>query len=272
MFNELNNTIPTPSNHWDGVEYRRISLPQYEINMAFLSEYNFAGNEKILDIGCGDGTTSRAMAAKIPQGTVLGVDTSSSMIAAAKQASNPVNIQFQLLSAQKLNFSQQFDLSTSFFCMQWVPNKLLTMQKIYHALKPGGRFLMIVPMPHPHLPSIRQKLITTARWQNYFKDYVDPLIYINDCDYKLYAHTAGLEVIAYRVDVTPVIFPSYKDFFDFMSQMTPHLSNLPTSEEKTAFMQELVNEYLKIYPTTANNTYQLNFNLVKFSAEKSINF
>jgi len=89
-FNEL-----SISTHWDGDEYRKISFPQNTINRAFLDVQKFQGNELVLDIGCGDGTTSREILTLISQGSVLGIDASASMIDTAKKTFDHDKLSFQ---------------------------------------------------------------------------------------------------------------------------------------------------------------------------------
>lgn len=256
------------STHWDGSEYRKISFPQNTINKAFLEAQKFQGNELVLDIGCGDGTTSSEILSQIPQGSVLGIDASASMIDAAKQSFNHNKLSFQVLNAHAINFSQQFDLVTSFFCMQWVQKKSEVIKKIYDSLNYNGRFLMIVPLPHPHLPEIRNVLTSSSRWKKYFENYNDPLVYINDVFYKKYAEDAGFVISQYVIDPIPVRFDNKIDFLNFMRQMTPHCSCIPNRTEINLFMSELLESYFKVYPIEKDGSCQLTFNLVNLVALK----
>lgn len=257
-----------PLSHWDGDEYSKVSLPQYEINKSFLNNYNFRGNENILDIGCGSGKTTRAMTAKIPLGTALGIDISQSMITKAITDNSLPNLSFQLGNIEHLNYESAFDLCTCFFCMQWVPNKLKAFKQVYFSLKPSGLFLMIAPLPHPILPKLRQNLISQTHWKQYFNNYKDPLIYINDTKYEEYAKIANLKIIDYQVEDTNISFPDYDRFFEFMKQMTPHLNQLPDMNKKNDFIHELLELYLSHYPTTIDGTYYVTYRLVKLITKK----
>ena len=54
-----------------------------------------------------------------------------------------------------------------------------------------------------------------------------------------------------------------------MHQMTPHLSCLPDIERKNEFLHELLSLYIEAYPPE-NGKYQLEVNLVKFRAMRTI--
>jgi len=44
------------TNHiWDAEEYHKNSSIQYEATNQLLQNFQFKGNDKILDVGCGDG-------------------------------------------------------------------------------------------------------------------------------------------------------------------------------------------------------------------------
>jgi hypothetical protein len=127
---------------------------------------------------------------------------------------------------------------------------------------------MIAPLPHLHLPKIRNEVIRSIRWNKYFLNYSDPLIYINDLEYEKYIGISGFNIRSYKIDLTPIKFSSYNSFLDFMCQMTPHVSCIPTKNEKKEFVRDILKEYLKIYPVKENGSYELVFTLAKVCAEK----
>ena len=254
--------------HWDGGEYRRVAFPQKQINSAYLKNFKWFGHEHVLDIGCGDGTTTIEIAKQVPQGRVLGIDASPSMIDAALLIQDVPNLHFELRNAQDIAFEDQFDVATSFFCMQWVPDKKGTFQKIATALKARGQFLMIATLPHPHLPEIRKELLATEQWKSYFSNYLDPLRFIVDHQYKQYTQEANLKVIQYNAVPAPISFQNYRSFFDFMAQMTPHLSCLPEATLKETFMHDLLAKYVQIYPQKIDGSYELTYALAQLHAFK----
>lgn len=49
-----------------------------------ISELQLKGDEKILDLGCGDGILTEQLSLAVPNGNVLGIDASIGMIETAK--------------------------------------------------------------------------------------------------------------------------------------------------------------------------------------------
>ena len=90
--------------------------------------------ERILDIGCGEGTLTRMIADR--GATVLGIDNSPEMIAAALAA----GIDAMLMDAAAMPFANEFDAAFSNATLHWVLEKERAALAIFRALKPGGRF------------------------------------------------------------------------------------------------------------------------------------
>jgi trans-aconitate methyltransferase len=90
--------------------------------------------ERILDVGCGEGTLTRQIVAR--GATVLGIDNSPEMVEAARAG----GIDALLLDAADMQFFAEFDAAFSNATLHWVLEKQQAARAIYRALKPGGRF------------------------------------------------------------------------------------------------------------------------------------
>ena len=128
---------------WDPADYQKSSSAQYNWAMALIAGLKLDGDERILDIGCGDGRITAHLAGLVPNGSVLGIDLSPEMIrfAAGKYADHP-NLSFRVGDASQLHFAEEFDLVVSFACLHWVKDHLSVLKAVRQSLVPGGRFLM----------------------------------------------------------------------------------------------------------------------------------
>jgi len=82
--------------------------------MEVLSKSNIQINDRVLDLGCGDGRITMALAKITSDGCVLGTDISVKMTdfaSKAYQAQN--NLRFLEMDASKNIFREQFDVITS---------------------------------------------------------------------------------------------------------------------------------------------------------------
>lgn len=101
-----------------------------------------APGERVLDIGCGCGHTTLALAeAASPNGEVLGVDISDPMLAVARQraAGNPA-IRFMEVDAQTADLpSGAFDAAYSRFGVMFFADPTAAFANIRRAVRAGGR-------------------------------------------------------------------------------------------------------------------------------------
>jgi SAM-dependent methyltransferase len=119
---------------WDAADYARVGGFVAELGGAALDLLHPMPGERILDVGCGEGTLTRKI---IERGaTVLGVDNSPEMIAAAR--ANGVDA--LLLPAEDMQFFAEFDAAFSNATLHWVLQKDQAARAIFRALKAGSRF------------------------------------------------------------------------------------------------------------------------------------
>ena len=93
--------------------------------------------ERILDIGCGTGHLTQAIANCGAE--VLGVDSAETMILQARQ--NYPNLQFAVMDAIKLEFTEEFDAVFSNAVLHWIKQPEKVIAGVWKSLKPGGRFV-----------------------------------------------------------------------------------------------------------------------------------
>jgi SAM-dependent methyltransferase len=119
---------------WDPADYARVGAFVAELGGAALDLLDPQPGERILDVGCGEGTLTRKMVER--GATVLGIDNSPEMVAAARAK----GVDALLLAAEDMQFFAEFDAAFSNATLHWVLEKDQAARAIFRALKPGGRF------------------------------------------------------------------------------------------------------------------------------------
>jgi trans-aconitate methyltransferase len=119
---------------WDAAHYARVGAFVAELGGAALDLLNPQPGERIVDVGCGEGTLTRKMMDR--GATVLGIDNSPEMIAAARAK----GVDALLLAAEDMQFFAEFDAAFSNATLHWVLHKEQAARAIFRALKGGGRF------------------------------------------------------------------------------------------------------------------------------------
>jgi SAM-dependent methyltransferase len=128
------NAVAASTSKWDAADYARVGGFVAELGGAALDLLDPQRGERILDIGCGEGTPTRKILER--GATVLGVDNSPEMIAAAR--ANGVDA--LQLAAEDMQFFAEFDAAFSNATLHWVLQKEQAARAVFRALKPGGRF------------------------------------------------------------------------------------------------------------------------------------
>lgn len=104
--------------------------------------------ERILDIGCGAGTTSRALAAAVGAGGhVTAVDVSQPLLNQARAGGVPDNLEFVRADASTCAFAPGHDLLFSRFGVMFFDAPAAAFTHLRGALKPGGRMAFICWRP-----------------------------------------------------------------------------------------------------------------------------
>ncbi|WP_411905690.1 class I SAM-dependent methyltransferase [Rhizobium mayense] len=105
-------------------------------------------HDRILDIGCGAGQTTREAALAATQGSAVDVDTSAEMLEIARQRSAEAgfgNVSFELGDAQTHDFpAAGFDLCISRFGVMFFADPPVAFANIAQAMRPGGRIAWMV--------------------------------------------------------------------------------------------------------------------------------
>ena len=119
---------------WDPADYARVGAFVAELGAAALDLLDPSPGERILDVGCGEGSLTRKTVER--GATVLGIDSSPEMVAAARAR----GVDALLLAAEDMQFFAEFDAAFSNATLHWVLEKEQAARAIVRALKPGGRF------------------------------------------------------------------------------------------------------------------------------------
>jgi SAM-dependent methyltransferase len=103
-------------------------------------------HDRVLDIGCGAGQTTRDAARAAHAGSALGVDVSAPAIERARARSEGVpNVRFECADAQEHAFAVgSFDLAISRFGTMFFRDPAAAFANIARALRPGGRLVAAV--------------------------------------------------------------------------------------------------------------------------------
>jgi SAM-dependent methyltransferase len=130
---------------WEKGDFTRIAESMRESGEALVRDIGVTPGMRVLDLGCGDGTT--AVPAAQLGADVLGVDIASNLVAAGNARAKSLgldNLSFQEGDASDLNEleDESFDLVISIFGAMFAPRPFDVAKEIVRVTRPGGRIVM----------------------------------------------------------------------------------------------------------------------------------
>lgn len=100
--------------------------------------------DRVLDVGCGPGPNFERLASAVgPTGTVVGVDTSPGMAARARERSDRLDCDIEVLRADATRLpvrDARFDAACATLSLSAMPDVETVIAQVHDALRPGGRF------------------------------------------------------------------------------------------------------------------------------------
>lgn len=257
------------SKGFDGAKYESSSSHQKEWGNRLIEELNLKGSEHILDLGCGNGLITRELAERVPNGKVLGIDSSPSMLDKAK-THQLRNMEFQLLDIRDMDFVEEFDLVFSNAAMHWVKEHGIVLRKVHASLKAGGTVRMQFAGEGncPTILGVLKESISSSGFEDDFRDFDWPWYMPDARTYEELLRSAGF--LSYRVwmENADRYFPDEQSFVGWIEQpsLVPFIRVL--SEEKSALFRNVVVEKTKKAAFQPDNIYFEAFRRINVSAIK----
>jgi SAM-dependent methyltransferase len=130
---------------WEKGDFTRIAATMRKSGEALVASFGITQGLKILDLGCGDGTT--ALPAAALGADVLGVDIASNLVAAGNRRAREQglsNCSFQEGDATDLHplEDESFDLVVSIFGAMFAPRPFDVAKEMVRVTRRGGRIIM----------------------------------------------------------------------------------------------------------------------------------
>jgi trans-aconitate 2-methyltransferase len=123
---------------WDAITYDRTSEPQQAWAAEVLGRLEgIAADATVLDVGCGTGRVTEALAALVPRGRVLAIDASADMVELARERLGE-RATVWCEDALALELDEPVDAIVSTAALHWVADHERLWGRLAAALRPGG--------------------------------------------------------------------------------------------------------------------------------------
>ena len=238
---------------WNPADYEKSSSAQFKWAMDLVSKLELRGDENVIDIGCGDGKITAAIADRVPRGKVLGIDLSGDMVEFAcnkYQQHDYQNLSFQQKDATQLAYQDEFDVVVSFACLHWVKDHIPVLEGIRRSLKTPGRILLQFGGKRNagEILDITEDLIRTDEWSTYFQGFNFPYHFYGAEEYQDWLKQVGLK--AKRVELVPKDMVHLgKSGLEGIIRNTwlPYIERIP-DELRAKFIGKIADRYIESHP------------------------
>jgi trans-aconitate 2-methyltransferase len=225
---------------WDAERYHRVSEPQVAWGRRVLERLAPRPGERILDVGCGTGRLTVAVAERTGA-LVTGVDRSPAMLRQAAAQSLP-HTAFVLADATALPFDAAFDGVFSTATFHWIRGHERLFANLYGALQPGGR-LVAQCGGGPNLALLLERagaLMRDPRFERSFRSWSATWYFADVAGTWMRLAAAGFDAPDVWLEPTPTPFQDAASYAEFIATvpLRHHLAALP-DDSRASFVDAL---------------------------------
>lgn len=239
---------------WNPHDYAQNSTAQLNWARELRSRLSLQGSESVLDVGCGDGKITADFAQALPQGQVIGIDSSPEMIAYAQATYSMPNLSFACVDARLLSFSNQFDLMFSNAALHWFDGHAIFLKAASRALKPNGRLITSCGGigNGNDMISAFAKVAAQDPWCKYFPTFHNPYHFYDITEYQPWLEAAGLKIDRLELVPKDTTYPSESGLAGWLrTAWLPFTQAVPKSE-RDGFISQVTQTYLAKFPLDAD--------------------
>ena len=150
---------------WDPGQYQRFAGERGRPFFDLLARVGASDPGYVVDLGCGPGNLTAALAERWPRADVVGLDNSPEMIDAAQAEAGP-RLSFALADLREWRPARPVDVLISNAVLQWVPGHLDLVRSWPARLAPGGWLAIQLPGNYDQAShAILLDLVRSERWR-----------------------------------------------------------------------------------------------------------
>lgn len=252
---------------WNAAQYVKFEAERTQPCTDLINRLSDISPARILDLGCGPGNSTAALAKHFGNSSVLGIDASENMLEKAKITHPELEFK-KCFVPNELESLGRFDLIFSNACIHWIPEQKNLLKSIFNSLADGGTLAVQIPYiqkaPFYRMlnaliaESGRKELAEIKNFHNLLpEEYYDLLAEISK-DFSIW-ETTYYHTVSSREGITEW----YKG-----SGLRPYLDVLKNEPERKQFLEELHNTVKKNYPIQPNGSVILKMPRLFFTAKK----
>ncbi len=127
---------------WDAATYDRLAAPMTRWGRIVVDRLDLRGDERVLDAGCGTGKVTAMLRERLPNGEIVALDGSASMVALARERLGEERVTYlvaDLLEPLPVDPPVDAVLSTATF--HWIPDHDRLFANLAAVMRPGAQLV-----------------------------------------------------------------------------------------------------------------------------------
>jgi trans-aconitate 2-methyltransferase len=231
---------------WDAPLYDEVSTVQRAWGQKVLAWRTWRGDESVLDAGCGTGSLTEDLLARVPRGKVVAVDNDPSMVARARErlAKHGPRVKVLHEDIQHLDHPEPSDVIFSNAVLHWVPDHDAVFATFLRHLKPGGE-LLVQCGGEGNLERIRgiaSQVAHLPAFETRFRDWTPSWHYEDDASTQERLLIAGFVDPKVTLEAAPTPFADAQGFRRFAEGVVvrPYLQRLADPHVAVTFVDEFM--------------------------------
>lgn len=238
------------TSEWNAADYAANSAVQQSWAREIFAKLKLRGDERILDVGCGDGKVTAEIARSVPKGSVLGVDAAPEMIAFAQKtfpAKKFPGLRFQACDARRLDSLEgKFDILFSNAALHWVDDHEAFLRGAASVLKGGGRLVISCGgkgNAHDVFLALRPEM-RLKRWREFFRGMPLPYFFYSPADYEKWLPKSGFKMNTLKLTPKDATYPGAEGFATWLrTTWLPFVQRVP-AVERDEFIAAVTQRYV----------------------------
>ncbi len=258
---------------WNAADYAANSAQQQSWARELIARLKLRGDERMLDVGCGDGKVTAEIGRALPTGSAVGIDASPQMIEFAQTtfpASRVSNLEFRVLDARRIQLEPLFNLVFSNAALHWISDHEAFLRGAAACLRPGGRLIIscggkgnaqdifVALRPVMRLP----------RWRDYFRKMETPYFFYAPEDYQRWLPECGFEAGSARLAPKDAVYEGAAGFAAVLrTTWLPYTQRVPEALREV-FIAAVVERYVARHPPDADGRVHVGMVRLEIDAVK----
>ena len=252
---------------WNSEQYLKFINQRTQPAIDLVQRIEIKNPQKVLDIGCGPGNSTKVLKNVFPKAHILGIDSSEDMIKKARETYPDIEFKFMDITDESQNL-ENIDIIFSNACLQWIPNHREFIPKIFSKLSKGGVLAVQIPLnSQEKLFKIMRETVNEDKW-NFSSMSVEP-----NTTLKCEEYFDILSSLTDNFNIWETVYyhnmPSINAMVEWIkgTRLRPYLNALNSIDAKK-FIDEISEKASRVYAKQENGEIIFKFRRFFFTATR----